>query len=105
MNIAAARKRGLTRYTSTSPCLHGHTERYVSNHTCVACAREATKRWKQAHPEVDAHLKRQWVKKNPRKIRIYKRRHYLKLKADRAGMTRVELALAELARAVKAAGF
>jgi 5-methylcytosine-specific restriction endonuclease McrA len=49
---ADAKARGLKRYFTGLPCKYGHIEeRVVANGLCIACAYEAEKRYKAAHPD------------------------------------------------------
>jgi 5-methylcytosine-specific restriction endonuclease McrA len=49
---AEARARGLTRYFTGSPCLHGHVcQRMVSTGGCVECLRQSTRRSYARHTD------------------------------------------------------
>ncbi|MEJ0006233.1 MAG: hypothetical protein WDM77_07565, partial [Steroidobacteraceae bacterium] len=46
-----ARARGLKRYFTGVPCLHGHiAERFVSRMTCVTCNSAYSAAWQKANP-------------------------------------------------------
>lgn len=59
----AALKSGLSRYVG-KPCAYGHSERYVSTGSCVAClssrprndpgASDRVRRWRESHPAATA---------------------------------------------------
>jgi hypothetical protein len=83
---AAAQQRGLKRYFTGRPCIHGHiSERWVSTKGCRQCVLEWTQDWQEKNPdEVAAKNARfrdthpeyagEWRRANVEKANLYRRR-------------------------------
>ncbi len=60
VTLAQAKERGLKRFYTGVPCIHGHdSERFVANKSCVICTYAADHRTKEQHAE---KAKRMWAK-------------------------------------------
>ncbi len=94
ISLRDARKQGLIRYFTGTPCRLGHVcERLTSNRTCIECAksrcrlyelnnthkrREYWRRFRIEHPTWARDRTRKWCKQNPEKARAAWRRKYRK---------------------------
>lgn len=64
-----ARKLGLKRYFTGIPCPKGHiSEAYVSNHFCVACAKDSADKFKKENPNYVAYYNRQYQRKKQKEL-------------------------------------
>lgn len=67
---AEALSLGLPYYFTGQPCKHGHiAKRRVKNGDCVECAREAMRKYREAHPEKVREGDRRWRAENADKER------------------------------------
>jgi 5-methylcytosine-specific restriction endonuclease McrA len=84
-----AKERGLKRYYTGIPCVHGHDcERYVSNDFCYKCSGEYHKKYKRKNVESVAAAQRDWKIKNRKRHselnKISRERHLEKTRARAA---------------------
>ena len=82
---ADARERGLTRYFTGKPCVHGHlTDRFTSNANCTECLRREAQSSRAKDPEKARTLNRAWYAANLEKMRAYNRARYAEEYAERS---------------------
>jgi hypothetical protein len=63
-----AKRRGLVRYFTGRPCLHGHV--WTSTGICIACMNRIYGPKRLRNPEHRKYL-RQWRAANPDRLRVY----------------------------------
>lgn len=71
---AEARAKGLDKYFTGKPCKHGHVAARFVYGNCTACMREQARARYLANPEKHLEKGRRWAKKNPSRIRDYRRK-------------------------------
>jgi hypothetical protein len=93
VSLAEARQRGLKRYFTGLPCVHGHiAERLIANQTCAECQKTmaSTRRYQKSDKHKAAkkrdyikHKKKRlaqqydWVTRNLDRVKWNKHQHYL----------------------------
>ena len=68
-NRVAAKERGDTFYEGT-PCVEGHTTRYVKNNCCAICSKQQRKVWRDNNKARHKAMTEKWREENPERAAL-----------------------------------
>jgi 5-methylcytosine-specific restriction endonuclease McrA len=73
-SIIDAKERGLKRFSTGDPCVHGHiAERFVSNGRCVECSYATARKRRAEKPEECLAYERRYYARNAERVKAYTR--------------------------------